>query len=238
MKAAVALGCEKINMVSQLILFPSSLWQTVAKQMMASMRGVRAYLKFCQEHSFTCHWLLIYSLDGPILFLWYQFLLTLLTTSFNESLYNYDCWWPVTQTWRGCHYMNIKVIHRDVGVEDLTVAAIPPTSKPSLKARPSPVWLYPFKYPFSSKEWNIGMYQSGMWCMQPWNRMLHVGGVNQTFRKIALQCICYICISVAQTERNIGRSWCLVPMTDMKYYRLYYWINRFINEPWTYIMKS
>lgn len=162
-KAAVALGCEKINMVSQLILFPSLLWQTVAKQMMASMRGVRAYLKFCQEHSFTCHWLLIYSLDGPILFLWYQFLLTLLTTSFNESLYNYDCWWPVTQTWRGCHYMNIKVIHRDVGVEDQSVAAIPPPQ--SLRWKPSSVWLYPFKYPFSS---NIAMYQSGRWCMKPW----------------------------------------------------------------------
>lgn len=63
------------------------------KQMLASVRGVRPYLKFRQECSFTCHWLLIYSLDGPILFLWYQFLLTvaLLTTSFHESLYNYDC---------------------------------------------------------------------------------------------------------------------------------------------------
>lgn len=112
----------------QLILFPSLLWQTVPKQMIASVRGVRAYSKFCQEHSFTCHWLLIYSLDGPILFLPYQFLLTvaLLTTSFNESLYNYDCWWPMTQTWRGCHYMNIKVIHRDVGVEDRSVAAPSP----------------------------------------------------------------------------------------------------------------
>lgn len=45
---------------------------------------------------------------------WYQFLLTptLLTTSLNESLYNYDCWWAMTQMCTGCHYMNIKVIHR------------------------------------------------------------------------------------------------------------------------------
>lgn len=99
-----------------------------AKQMKASRRGVRAYLKFRQEYSFTCHWLLIYSLEGPILFLWYQFLLTvaLLTTSVNESLYNYDCWWPMTQTWRGCHYMNIKVIHRDAGMEDQGAATLPP----------------------------------------------------------------------------------------------------------------
>lgn len=100
----------------------------LAKQMKAFRRGVRAYLKFRQEYSFTCHWLLIYSLEGPILFLWYQFLLTvaLLTTSVNESLYNYDCWWPMTQTWRGCHYMNIKVIHRDAGMEDQGAAALPP----------------------------------------------------------------------------------------------------------------
>lgn len=67
--------------------------RAVAKQMEASRRGVKAYVKFRQEYSFTCHWLLIYSLEGPILFLWYQFLLTLalLTTSVNESLYNYDC---------------------------------------------------------------------------------------------------------------------------------------------------
>lgn len=95
--------------------------------MMASKKGIRAYLKFRQEYSFTCHWLLIYSLEGPILFLRYQFLLTvaLLTTSFNESLYNYDCWWSMTQTWRGCHYMNIKVIHRDAEMEDQS-AALPP----------------------------------------------------------------------------------------------------------------
>lgn len=96
--------------------------------MKATRRGVSAYLKFRQEHSFTCHWLLIYSLESPILFLWYQFLLTvaLLTTSVNESLYNYDCWWPMTQTWRGCHYMNIKVIHRDAGMEDQVAETLPP----------------------------------------------------------------------------------------------------------------
>ena len=96
--------------------------------MTASARGIRAYLKFRQEYSFTCHWLLIYSLHSPILFLWYQFLLTveLLTTSFNESLYNYDCWWPMTQTWRGCHYMNIKVIHRDAEMENKSAATFPP----------------------------------------------------------------------------------------------------------------
>lgn len=112
-------------------MFSPSLAQAgcaIAKQMRASMRGVRAYLKFRQEYSFTCHRLLIYSLESPILFLWYQFLLTvaLLTTSLNESLYNYDCWWPMTQTWRGCHYMNIKVIQRDAGMEDQGAAVLPP----------------------------------------------------------------------------------------------------------------
>lgn len=128
-------------------LFTYSPRQT-AKQMKASRRGVSAYLKFRQEHSFTCHRLLIYSLEGPILFLWYQFLLTvaLLTTSLSESLYNYDCWWPMTQTWRGCHYTNIKVIHREAGMEDLPPATLPPPTspvKPSFKARPSLLWLYP-----------------------------------------------------------------------------------------------
>lgn len=114
-----------------------------AKQMKASTRGVSAYLKFRQEYSFTCHWLLIYSLEGPILFLWYQFLLTvaLLTTSVNESLYNYDCWWPMTQTWRGCHYMNIKVIHRDAGPGCPNPPPAPPV--PSFQTRPYLVWLYP-----------------------------------------------------------------------------------------------
>lgn len=141
---------NKINTPLQLILFPSLLWQTVEKQMIASVRGVRAYSKFCQEHSFTCHWLLIYSLDGPILFLSYQFLLTvaLLTTSFNESLYNYDCWWPMTQTWRGCHYMNIKVIHRDVGVEDWSVAAPSPhLSRSLIKTRRSFIPLVIISFP-------------------------------------------------------------------------------------------
>lgn len=98
--------------------------------MMTSCRGVRAYLKFHQEHSVTCHWLLIYSLERPILFLLHQFLLTvaLLTTSVNESVYNYDCWWPMTQTWRVCHYVNIKVMHRDAGMEGRAVATPPPPS--------------------------------------------------------------------------------------------------------------
>lgn len=98
--------------------------------MMTSCRGVRAYLKFHQEHSVTCHWLLIYSLERPILFLLHRFLLTvaLLTTSVNESVYNYDCWWPMTQTWRVCHYVNIKVMHRDAGMEGRAVATPPPPS--------------------------------------------------------------------------------------------------------------
>lgn len=119
--------------------------------MKASRRGVSAYLKFRHEHSFTCHWLLIYSLERPILFCWYQFLLTvaLLTTSLNESLYNYDCWWPMTQTWRGCHYVNIKMIHRDAGMGDLA-ATKPPTPTPhtphyflTTRTRPSLVQHYP-----------------------------------------------------------------------------------------------
>lgn len=55
---------------------------------------------------------------------WYRFLLTptLLTTSLDESLYNYDCWWAMTQMCTWCHYMNIKVIHRQTGVEGPSAA--------------------------------------------------------------------------------------------------------------------
>lgn len=41
----------------------------------------------------------------------------------------------MTQTWKGCHYMNIKVIHRDVGVEDQSVAAPSPHLLQSLNLK-------------------------------------------------------------------------------------------------------